>query len=382
MSSEVEIRGLEIADDTELRKQEVRIGNVWIPTPIKSIDPKTLYSKQTFPRQKEISEMFKKIKPESLPKFFDDKKEEVKISNEIQNLKLKGGVDNPSFVIIQFDSFNYPSLEETNMLARLSHTFSDVTPIPSIPKVARKVNASTINNLFDYIKSCIKKLKEINKKPIMGYLPSLAPIFSEQLIELYLNEGINSYYIDFDGTLITSHLLQIDAIKRKLNERGYQEKHFIHYINAKYGSTAINNTNIIPAQDIIGFIKGMDSFGGTHVGSRKTPEYIEWLKEHKNISDNLIRLFDKDGYGYHRLMSRNKEDIKKIYPADSIIPFDTIEFSKKSVTKRVSEIVNLQQQIAETNNISVKVHEDPGKTINYFENKKFLSKSIINKLRK
>ena len=81
MSSEIKIRKLEIADDTELRKQEVRIGGSWIPTPIRSINPEKLYSKKDFPKNKLIVEVFKKIKPESLQKLFGDKKKEMNFSN-------------------------------------------------------------------------------------------------------------------------------------------------------------------------------------------------------------------------------------------------------------------------------------------------------------
>ena len=39
MSGEIKIRNLEVAEDTELRKQEVKIGNNWIKTPIRAINP-------------------------------------------------------------------------------------------------------------------------------------------------------------------------------------------------------------------------------------------------------------------------------------------------------------------------------------------------------
>ena len=239
---------------------------------------------------------------------------------------------------------------------------------------------SNFQDFLKYIKNSISVLKQINSKPIMGYVPPIPQLLVEKLIDLYIDEGINSFYFDLDGTLITSHLLQIDAIKRKLQERGYEENHFIHYINAKYGSTAINNTSIVPAQDIIGFIRGMDSFGGIHVGARRPPAYFEWLKKNKKIDENVIRIFDKEGYGYHKILSKKKEEINKIYPKDSIIPLKEIDFSKQSVVKRISEIVNMQQQILESKKISNQIHEEPKNTAKYFQDKKFLNKTILKKL--
>ncbi len=383
MNSEINIRNLEVADDTQLRRQNVKIGNSWIQTPLKSISPEKLYAKKPFPKENSIVEIFKKIKPEKLSKIFNEKKEEVKLSNSFNNLSSRGDENNPSFLIIQYDSLTIPSKEEAERLSRLSHALSDIAPIPSIPRSIRgdKLKVGNLNQFLDYIKNCIKTLKDINNKQIMGYIPPISQLFVEELIELYLNEGINAYYFDLDGDLVTSHIIQIDSMKRKLKKRGYEENHFIHYTNAKHGSTTINNTNVIPAQDITGFIRGMDSFGGMHVGSRRSPEYIEWLKKNKNVENNSIRLFDKNGYGYHKMFSSSSaNEIRKVYPLDSEIKIEDIDFKKKSVVKRFSEIINMEQQILESKKISNKIHEEPKKTAEYFNEKQFPGKNLLKRL--
>lgn len=383
MSSEIKVKNLEIAEDTQLRRQSVKIGKSWIQTPIKSISPEKLYAKSPFPKEDSIIEIFKKINPDKLSKIFNEKKEELKLTNSFNNLSLRGNENNPSFIIIQYDSPKIPSKENAERLSRLSHALSDIAPIPSIPKAVRGdgLKLSNLDEFLDYIKNCIKTLKDINNKQIMGYVPPISQLFVEKLIDLYIDEGINAYYFDSDGDIISSHIIQIDAMKRKLKSRGYEENHFIHYTNAKHGSTAINNTNIIPAQDITGFIRGMDSFGGIHVGSRRPPEYFKWLKENKNVEENSIRLFDKKGYGYHRMFSSSYEnELRKVYPSDSQIKIDEIDFKKKGVVKRFSEIVNMEQQIIESKNISNKIHEEPKKTADYFIKKQFLGEGLLKKL--
>lgn len=384
MSSEISIRNLEIADDTELRKQEVKIGGVWVPTPIRSINADKLYSKMPFPKYKTTVEVYKKIKPTTLPSFFDTQSKSVKLSNTVTNLSTRAGGENPSFLIIEYDSATFPSKQEADSLCRLSHSLSDISPIPSIPKCVRgdKINNDNFDKLLSYLKDCVSTLKDINKKQILGYIPSIAPLFIGRLIDFYLDNGINGYYLDLDGTVVTSHIIHIDTIKRKLKERGYFENHLLHYVNAKFGTTAINNTNVIPAQDIVGFARGLDSFGGVHVGSRKSKEYYEWLKQNKNVEENSIRLFDKKGYGYHKAFVSDRIEIEKFFPEDSTISIKNVDFSKQSSLKRNLAIINMEQQIIESANLGVKVHEEPKKTAAYFSSKKFLSPVLLRKLLK
>ena len=384
MSSEISVKNLEIADDTELRKQEVKIGGIWIPTPMRVINPEKLYSKMNFPKYKTTTEIYKKVTPQKLSSFFDTQSKSTKLSSSITNLSVRAGEDNPCFVIFEYDTINFPSKEESDSLCRLSHSLSDIAPIPSVPKCVRgdKITNDNFDKFLSYLKNCISTLKEINKKQIFGYIPPIAPVFIGRLIDFYLDNGINAYYFDLDGTVVTSHIIHIDTIKRKLKERDYFENHLLHYVNAKFGTTAINNTNTIPAQDIVGFVRGLDSFGGIHVGSRRSKEYYEWLKQQKNVVENSVRLFDKKGYGYHKMFISDKKEIQKFFPEDSVITINNIDFDKKSALQRNLGIINMEQQLMESKNLGIKVHEEPEKTAEYFNNKQFLSKPLLRKILK
>jgi hypothetical protein len=51
--------------------------------------------------------------------------------------------------------------------------------------------------------------------------PSVAALYTQKIIDFYLDHGINAYYIDFDGTMVQSHLDSLNALKRQLAARGY-----------------------------------------------------------------------------------------------------------------------------------------------------------------
>ena len=383
MVTKIKTKELRLADDTELRTQKILIGGKWLQTPIKCLNPNVLYANKEFPKSDGIIELYKKFDSEKLKKFEEDSVYSSKISRQLSNLKVRGGEGNPSFTMISFDSEKYPMENEIKRMCRLSHAFSDFTPIPSIAKIVRNLKITQIKNLRDYLDKCIENIQIRNKKPLMGYVPITCNVLIvEDILKNYLKKGINCFYFDFDGTVITSSIPQIQAAKDILSDYGHEENHFIHYINLKYGTNAINNTNIVSAKDIIGYCWGLDCFGEGHIAPRRGKKYYEWLKKKKNVLENKIRLFDKKNYGYYKLIGRNTKDILEVYPKDSIIGLNEVDISKKTVIERVSKIVNLQQQIIETKNISLHVKEQTKDTIKYFEEKKYLDKEIIKKMKK
>ena len=86
--------------------------------------------------------------------------------------------------------------------------------------------------------------------------------------------------------------------------------------------------------------------------------------------------------GYHKALTEEKKKIEAAFPRDSIINFKEIDFNHVSAVDRTSKIVNLQQQILETNNITTCVTENTKHTIKYFEGKKYLEPNIIKKMKR
>ena len=428
MTTEIRISNVDFADDTELRSMYINIGKYIIKTPTKSIITKNFYKgtsfidkipieklpdlKNTAPKiadsevgytkdtRVELSELFKK--PENSGKLTNINEIFLKFDNESidrmnKNLncsqKKNGEVEKskqflkgcPTLCFLEYKNKDelplYPNNEEITALTNTAYSFSDMTPIPSIPKIARNITIDNFDDFQNYLSNCYDEIMVRNKKKIMGYIPTVPPFFVKDIVDFYLDRGINGYYIDFDGTMITSHLTMINALKRELKKRGYEEKSFIYYVNLSYGK-AINDENVLSARDMLAFGHGLDGYGGIHVGPKRGKQFYDWLKTKKNISENSNRLFNKDNYGYYKLESP-ETNLEEIFPNnDSIYPIEILKNNNKSAIRRYSTIINLQQQIIESMNLKELINESPGNTINYFENKKMVSKSDIKLLSK
>lgn len=384
MTKETEIHLRSIADDTDLRSLQVRIGNKDLKTPTKAIATNSFYKDTSFPKELcDLQELFLKFDEESLIKKDQDLKFSSKKNKQLKREKDKAN-DCPHFCLLEFknkgENWRYPTEKEVDILTNFAYSHSDITPIPSVPKVARNLNLENLDAFTDYLDLCYDSIEIRNKKNIMGYIPALAPLFGRELINYYLDKGINAYYIDFDGTMITSHLDLLNGMKRELTKRGYEENYLFHFINASYGKS-INDQKVLSARDILGFGYGLDSLGGIHSGPKRSPEFYEKLKAMKNISRNTKRLLNVDDYGYYRF-DTIKDNLENVYPNDALISITDLDSCNESRLGNYLKIVNLQQQCIEADKLAQITTDDPNKSLEYFKSKKNVLKNDLKFLSK
>lgn len=385
MIREVHVKTIEQADDTDLRSLSVNVGHNQIITPVKITEPKNFYRETVFPKPlSSLTEIYLKFNRSSLEKMGADPKYSKQKNQELSSLSGNGN-ETPSISIISFNDNQqenpYPNDREIEQLINIAYSFSDITPIPSIPNVARKITIDSFGNFINYLQKAIDTLEIRNKKSAIGYIPAnIPPIFFQELVDFYLDNGINSYYIDFDGTMITSHITSLDGIKRQIKKRGYEESSFLHYVNVSYGK-AINDVGVVSARDLLGFGFGMDSLGGIHQGPRRSSEFYEKLKEMKNIQSNSVRLLNREDYGYYKI-NIHEHPLSVPYPQDAIIPYQDIKNANTSRVSRSLKIVNNQKQCEEACLLRTIIKETGDSSMKYFKSKSNLSDGDLKKLEK
>jgi hypothetical protein len=384
MTKETKIHLCSIADDTDLRSLQVRIGNKDLKTPTKAIATNSFYKDTSFPKELcDLQELFLKFDEKSLIKKDQDLKFSSDKNKQLKREKEKAN-DCPYFCLLEFknkgENWRYPTEKEIDILTNFAYSHSDMTPIPSVPKVARNLNFENFDYFIEYLDSCYNSIEIRNKKNIMGYIPVRAPLFGRELINYYLDKGINAYYVDFDGSMITTHLDMLNAMKRELAKRGYEENHLFHFINVSYGKS-INDQKVLSARDILGFGYGLDSLGGIHSGPKRNPEFYEKLKAMKDISRNTKRLLNVDDYGYYSF-DAIKGNLESIYPNDALISINELNTGNESRLEKYLKIVNLQQQCIEADKLAKVTTEEPDKSLEYFKSKKNVLKNDLKNLSK
>lgn len=276
----------------------------------------------------------------------------------------------------------YPTAHEVDVLTNAAYSYSDITPIPSVPMMARprSINRENFGEFLYYLSSCIESIEVRNKKCILGYIPSAAALYTQKIVDFYLDHGINAYYVDFNGTMVQSHLDSLNALKRQLAARGYEENNFLCYINVSFGK-AINDQNVLSARDLLAYGYGLDCLGGNHVGPKRNPEFYEWLKTQKSISRNTMRLLNIQDYGYYRVDLLG-EAARSIYPEDALIGYEESLSAAASRLKRLLQIVNMQQQCLEAEVLKGVIDESGDASLDYFSSKKHVVQSDLKGLAK
>jgi hypothetical protein len=261
-----------------------------------------------------------------------------------------------------------PTPSEIETLTNIAYTFSDITPIPAIPKIAAVLDLENADSFIQYIRDCIESIEVWNHKPIMGYLPirGLQPVL-EKLINLYLDHGINSYYLDYNLGNLAGSSTNITALKRELAKRGYSENHCFYVLNMKYGKEQKENP-VLPARDFLGFGLGLDSIGNSHRVQPIPPDHVKMIPFTKKI-----RVLNRDEYGYYRIDLANIAN-EIHYPTDSPVPLDNILSTTSHAGKeRLVKQVNLHEQTAECITLQQVITEKIDHTYDYFQSKSCLN---------
>lgn len=371
MSTEIRIADYSVSDDTDLRTLEFSIGNKPVKTPTRALNTKTFFRETKIPANIAcLNELYFTLDETSLRNLNEQQAASQAKNKAAQKSILQSG-NKPTMCLLQFKNEGmaprFPTQDEIEILTNTAYAFSDITPIPSIPRVARALTSENLEEFLSYLDACFQAIMVRNKKPILGYIPATVPLFTRKIIDFYLDHGINAYYLDFDGTMISTHATALNALKVQLMKRGYEENNFLHYVNVSYGKS-INDQEVLSARDLLGFGQGLDSLGGVHMGPKRNPGFYEWLKAHKDVKRNTNRLLSREDYGYYRVDTLGA-NLAAMIPRDAPVQQSDITSSSESRQTRAVKIVNQHQQCIESNVLRTMVNETPDKTMKYFRSK-------------
>ena len=382
MSTEIRISDYSLSDDTDLRALEFSIGHQKVATPTRSLNTNSFFKDTKVPPAlSSLNEIYHRFDAESLKKIDEVSAISKKKNKEAEKSKVQAG-NKPTLCILEFKNKDagsrYPNPQEIEILINTAYSFSDITPIPSVPRIARELSVGNLGSFLDYLNTCYEKIMIRNKKPVLGYIPATAPQIARRIIDFYIDHGINAYYFDLDAELISTHKTQLTALKNQLAKRGYEENNFLHYVNISFGKS-INDQKVLSARDLVGFGYGMDSMGGIHASAKRPPEFYEWLKTQKDLKRNTNRLLNREDYGYYRVDTLGAGIVGMI-PKDAPVQQTDITSSSESRQTRAVKIVNLHQQCVESTVLRTMVNENPDKTLNYFRSKSNVLESDLKNL--
>ena len=354
------------------RSQRARFNGTEITTPLKALNPSKFRSDTRFDKRvSDFNEIYKKITSDKIESQQKNPDEHDKFCRLMGNLwKKHHSGSGLSVCIMQFLSEKpdpFPHNREIEFLADVSHSFSDIVPMPVM---GAKINGSNFGRYIECMDACYNTIEELNNKPIMGILPTMSRELYPKLLEFYLEKQIFAFCFDFAGG--TPNILKLRPILRHLSSKKILDKSLIYGTNARPGH-ALKNTNVIPAKDFIAYGFGLDILGENHIPPAMPSGFIEKMKRAADRQrPNKKRLFIKSDYGYYKTGA--KEEIAVRYPDHTRIRLEDI-FEGPS---RWQSLFNMEQQSLETDSLRGRLNSlDGGETImEYIEGKDQVKREI------
>lgn len=375
-------------EELQYRCQIVEANGKTLATPAKAIDPVKIHPKvQISPGAKFVNEVYAEVSQINI--------DEALAGGHGLEYRLRAKKDmlgdfdsRISMCFLEIKKDSIPNQKEIEFITDQAYVHSDITPLPmlsnfvwritdkkeSAKKPTRIPNDSKFKLVMKYLRDSIETIEQINKKPIMGYVPDYR-MYYEDLVKIYHDCGINTFY--FDAHLSSPITLQtsLRAFIRELSKNGMLEKSLIHMINPSQGRAA-RNSEVVRAGDVLGFGLGVDILGERHMRRPLSPKVIENMNHNP---DNRYRLFDKDSYGY--LRTCDMEKIRTFYPSDSWINMAQVIDDGRRPDPKVQNTFNVEQLALEGNVLQSRLAGNEG-MLKYVEGKSNVDEASIKVLKR
>ena len=356
----LKVRTLSLGDETLYRTKKVSVRGKSLHTPVKAVNFKNLRKDIKIDHAEFLGEIYK---------TFDEKKIKALIGDEENQLTFNAGLNSATQMAEYFEiehtlfipSLTYlnPNETELTFIIATQKQYSDLYVVPTVAGLSKLLKAGrSIQDYITLIEYYLNLLEDYPKKSVMGTLPLNIPYqYIEGLVAMYLDHGVEAFCIDIGGRVALSLTQQIAEVQRFLLKNEIEA--FVHATNVNIGR-AKKRSNIITAKDVLSFGMGFDSIGDNHVGggTRDAPPVV----------DLNLRLFDKDGYGYHKIHSMS--EIEDIYPEDSRVKPEHLMDDSLSRRRKAQATFNYEQIDMETDRLMEVI--DEGGVDSYVRNKTYV----------
>ena len=223
-------------------------------------------------------------------------------------LNLAPDVVNLTFKFNPYDHFS--NIDEMSGFFDLYYEHSKtLLTVPNIKIKTNNIPIISISKYLEFVDSAFDVLNIKNHKPI--FVPISLKTSQNDVEEIcthYLNKEYFNFWVDFDGSAISSNTLaRIRHLFRILKNKGRFQETLCYFTNIKREISSNTKFDKSPASDILASVAGANIIGVNREPSRPfnttiTPQIIQ----HKN------RILDRKTYYYNKTPANLSKDINII----------------------------------------------------------------------
>ncbi|WP_133412337.1 hypothetical protein [Natrarchaeobaculum sulfurireducens] len=369
-----------IDDDTLFTTKQVSIGGKKITTPTKAIPIKKIYNNESILTEaRGFNEVYFQVDDKKIQRARSsfDSEFSRSIGSGLNN--AKNGEINAVFA--EYKTTKAAPKEHLEYLSDLIYSTSDILTVPRMPALQSAIKEDNVGTASKNFQRYMKNLKsyleyadQMNGKPIMGVIPTLPPVFTSHIIDLYFDKGVRAFYFDFDGRKVTAEKQLTDMVTplmRRVSVEDLQEDVLLYSLNAHRGRNT-GGKNYTPAADFMTFGFGLDVLGDKHVGGKLPPHLYEKINE----GGPSFRVFHKDEYTYQSY--EYDKELRRKLPLETGLDADRI-LGRPSDNYRLSSILNGEQQGIEARRLHTVINEHRVK--DHIYKKKGVGSKVLNNMK-
>jgi hypothetical protein len=228
------IKVTDIDDNTIYRVTNLKVGKKDIITPIKALDLSKLTSGIKLQKQVHgVNEIYRKVTTERIKEMMTNKKAQSFFDYSINSAINKSDSSSElNILFLEHEGKDYPDGKILEFISDNIHSFSDIVTLPLITDIENRISdEKTFKEFITFLSRYVEEVKKLNKKTIMGIIPNIPWIFSEDLANFYLKNGINAFCFDFNGKNPLTIERNIRPFLKTIKQEGQEEKSLFYCIN-------------------------------------------------------------------------------------------------------------------------------------------------------
>jgi hypothetical protein len=327
------------------------LGGKTIETPKRALHltPERLCESSVIALQKGrgLNEIYRTIDKDDLTRISSDTKAQEHFNAQMQAALSKVSGEEINFVFYAFDNASrteetprrLPDKKQTEYLADLAYSFGDAV----IPPV---LVGQSARDYLTFLKNYFQTVKGLDDKPIFGLIPYCSHLELRPLLDFYRKSGIHLFAMNLLGRhptlLLQNIVMTLRTMRRIQTDSG--EDCYLHGLNVGFGR-ALPQHPVAPAKDVMSWLAGFDSFGGSHVPLKVRPDLLPFRGTRP-----AVRLFVRRNYGYYRSdFSPMEEEGGDRF---SVSLSDVRQALTYSLTRKLQRAYNAERQAVEAESLA------------------------------
>jgi hypothetical protein len=315
----------EVDGDTLSSRKEVEVESKEFETPAKALQVGKLRASETVsPLARGIAEIYRKTNAAALE---NSRRGWGGLADKLK-LQAKRAQDDELVVpFIEYEDTADLEFENAAEIAKLQTNYGDILPVPlMVPLVdaAEDGDDRTTPHVSAIIQNARTYLEAVNKleikKPVMGVIPRISEDCTRALLELYKENGIRAYCVDFNRRSPMAQA-QIDDVvtplMQVLTNYDMREESLVYAVNVNDSRSATDDRRTADA--MYAYTLGFDIVGDNHI----SPNYPEEVFEEMGGDGEVeLRLFDGDTVSITEVPVSG---LDPFLPPDAEIPVDRVQ---------------------------------------------------------